>query len=164
MELEDRYFQHDVFMAEVAVRPAAVNDLPALEAADDLLIDGSERWSELQHLLMRGWGLLAEDLGDDPPSVIGYVAVVPRQFFGRDFITLLVVADTWRRRGVGTQLLNAATKQAATDVVFTSTNASNLKMRALLRREDWLISGTLDGLDDGDPEVVYFRRAQRRRA
>lgn len=29
-------------------------------------------------------------------------------------------------------------------------------MQALLRRENWLVSGTLDGLDDGDPEVVYY--------
>lgn len=142
----------------VAVRPAAVTDLPALSGADHMLIDGSERWSELHDLLTRGWGLLAEDLRDDARSVIGYVAVSPRHFFERDFIALLVVADAWRRQGVGTKLINAAISRVTTDVVFTSTNASNLPMRALLNREDWLISGTLDGLDVGDPEIVFYRR------
>lgn len=59
---KDHSFQHDVAMSEVVVRPAVVADLPALAAVDDMLIDGSERWAELQDLLMGGWGLLAEDL------------------------------------------------------------------------------------------------------
>jgi hypothetical protein len=73
---------------------------------------------------------------------------------------LLVVADAWRRRRVGRQLLNAATRLATTDVVFTSTNESNQPMRALLSDEHWLVSGTLNGLDDGDPEIVFYRRAR----
>ena len=99
-------------------------------------------------------------LSGDTPSVVGYVAVAPRHFFGRDFVALLVVADAWRRRGVGRQLLSAATRLATTDVVFTSTNESNQPMRALLSHEHWLVSGTLDGLDDGDPEIVFYRRVR----
>jgi len=29
-------------------------------------------------------------------------------------------------------------------------------MRALLDREGWSLSGELRGLDEGDPEIVYF--------
>jgi len=42
--------------------------------------------------------------------------------------------------------------------MFTSTNRSNLAMQSLLRREGWLFSGELDGLDEGDPELVFHRR------
>jgi GNAT superfamily N-acetyltransferase len=131
-----------------------------MAAIDSAVVEGSERWVELTQLLTSGWGLLAEDLSDDWPSATGYIAVAPRHFFGRDFIALLVVADAWRRRGVGRQLLNAATRLATTDVVFTSTNESNQPMRALLSDEHWLVSGTLNGLDDGDPEIVFYRRAR----
>jgi hypothetical protein len=41
--------------------------------------------------------------------------------------------------------------------VFTSTNRSNDAMRALLRTEGWSSSGELDGLDPGDPELVFYR-------
>jgi hypothetical protein len=32
-------------------------------------------------------------------------------------------------------------------------------MRELLRREGWSLSGVLAGLDEGDPEHVFFRDA-----
>jgi hypothetical protein len=57
---------------------------------------------------------------------------------------------------VGSALLRAAVDVATTTTVFTSTNESNGAMRALLARDGWLVSGTLDGLDAGDPEVVYY--------
>jgi GNAT superfamily N-acetyltransferase len=142
------------------VRQAVLEDLPAMAAVDSSLVKGSPLWGEVHDLLAGGCCLLGEELSGDSPSGIGYVAVAPRHFFGRDFIALLVVAEPWRRRGVGTQLLNAATSRAATDVVFTSTNESNQGMRALLSRENWLVSGTLDGLDDGDPEIVFYRRTE----
>jgi GNAT superfamily N-acetyltransferase len=142
------------------VRQAVLADLPAMAAIDNALVEGSPRWAELLEVLTRGWGLVAENPSDGSPSVVGYVAVAPRHFFGHDFIALLIVAVPWRRRGIGTQLLNAAAGRAATDVLFTSTNESNQPMRVLLSREGWLVSGTLDGLDDGDPEIVFYRRVR----
>ena len=41
--------------------------------------------------------------------------------------------------------------------MFTSTNRSNLPMLNLLRKEQWLFSGELVGLDEGDPELVFYR-------
>ena len=142
------------------MRQAVLADLPEMAATDGALTQGSPRWDEVYDLLAGGRCLLGEVLSDDTPSVVGYVAVAPHHFFGRDFIALLVVADAWRRRGVGRQLLNAATRLATTDVVFTSTNESNQPMLALLSHEHWLVSGTLNGLDDGDPEIVFYRRAR----
>jgi len=40
--------------------------------------------------------------------------------------------------------------------VFVSTNESNAPMRELLRSEGWRPSGVLTGLDEGDPEHVFF--------
>jgi len=31
-------------------------------------------------------------------------------------------------------------------------------MRGLLAREGWTLSGRLTGLDDDDPELVFYRR------
>jgi hypothetical protein len=44
-------------------------------------------------------------------------------------------------------------------LVVTSTNESNTPMRELLRSEGWHLSGVLTGLDEGDPEQVFFQDA-----
>ncbi|MBT8240502.1 MAG: GNAT family N-acetyltransferase [Acidimicrobiia bacterium] len=93
---------------------------------------------------------------DTDSGVVGYVIMAPAAFFGRDFIALLIVDADHRRTGVGRVLLRAAVEAATTARVFTSTNESNAAMRCLLESENWRFSGRLDGLDDGDPELIYF--------
>jgi GNAT superfamily N-acetyltransferase len=144
-------------VANISVRPARVADLPTLSAVDERVTAGSDRLAMLRTLIEyeRGSCLLAET---DSAQVCGYVAVSRRGFFGRDFVELLQVGKPWRRRGIGLQLLKAAVHRADTPTVFTSTNESNEPMRRLLETHDWSFSGVLDGLDEGDPEVVYYRR------
>jgi hypothetical protein len=52
--------------------------------------------------------------------------------------------------------MRAALQNASTPSVFVSTNESNTPMRELLRSESWTSSGVLTGLDEGDPEHVFF--------
>ncbi len=74
-------------------------------------------------------------------------------FFGKPFISLLVVAPEARRQGVGMALLS---HHAATfDEAWTSTNRSNSAMRELLGKAGWTYCGELIGLDEGDPEQFY---------
>jgi hypothetical protein len=55
--------------------------------------------------------------------------------------------------------MRAALQNASTSRVFVSTNESNTPMRELLRSERWHPSGVLIGLDEGDPEHVFFHDA-----
>ena len=41
--------------------------------------------------------------------------------------------------------------------LWTSTNQSNAPMCALLSRLGFILSGQIDNLDDGDPELVFVR-------
>ncbi len=94
-------------------------------------------------------------------AVSGFVIVKPAHFFGRDFIELLMVDPALRRSGIGRALLLALLRQAlsagGTLQVFTSTNTSNHPMRSLLQAEDWSFSGELAGLDEGDPELLFYK-------
>ena len=90
-------------------------------------------------------------------EVEGFVVTTVRSFFARDFVRLLAVSPRHRRSGIGSALLAAAIHRATTDVVFISTNESNSAMRALLVRDGWTYSGTLTGIDEGDPEIVFWR-------
>jgi GNAT superfamily N-acetyltransferase len=76
---------------------------------------------------------------------------------GRDFIELLAVLAEERRHGIGTLLLHHTVEMSSTDRVFTSTNQSNLPMIRLLEKAGWRFSGQLQGIDEGDPELVYFK-------
>jgi GNAT superfamily N-acetyltransferase len=96
----------------------------------------------------------------DHGSVTGFAVVRPAHFFGRDFIDLLMVDPARRRAGIGRALLRAACAAAGTGQVFTSTNTSNQAMRSLLRADGWSFSGELDGLDEGDPELVFYKIRQ----
>jgi hypothetical protein len=102
------------------------------------------------------------DLGEclvhlDGGSVGGFAVVRPAHFFGRDFVELVMVDPARRRAEIGRGLLRAAVVTAGTEQVFTSTNSSNQPMRSLLRAEGWSFSGELDGLDEGDPELVFYK-------
>ena len=89
-------------------------------------------------------------------EIIAFSITVPEAFFGRDFVELLQVDERYRRAGVGSKLLRHTVELAKTPRVFTSTNQSNHPMRALLEVGGWHLSGELDGLDEGDTELVYF--------
>jgi GNAT superfamily N-acetyltransferase len=80
-----------------------------------------------------------------------------RSFFGRDFVELLAVATSERRTGVGSLLLKEAVAMSLTGRIFTSTNQSNIPMIRLLEKENWRFSGQLEGIDEGDPERIYFK-------
>ncbi len=45
-----------------------------------------------------------------------------------------------------------------TDKLFTSTNQSNRPMQKLLEKLGYQPSGYIENLDEGDPELVYFKR------
>ena len=135
-------------------RRAVAGDLPAILGIDHLAASGDrERAEFLRHALDRG-ECRVYVAGE---VVAGFVIVQPAHFFGRDFVGLLIVDPARRRSGVGRNLLREALASAGTARVFTSTNASNRPMRALLAAEDWSFSGGLGGLDEGDPELVFYQ-------
>ena len=138
---------------QAGIRGAVAGDLDGLLRVDHLAAGGDrERAEFLNHSVMLGECQVHVDNG----AVTGFVIVKPAHFFGRDFIELLIVDPAVRRSGLGRALLRYALDGSATSQVFTSTNTSNLPMRSLLQKEGWSFSGTLDGLDEWDPELVFY--------
>lgn len=89
--------------------------------------------------------------------ISGYAVIRRRSFFGLDFVELLAVSTDERRRGIGSKLLEEAVGRSSTNRIFTSTNRSNLQMIRLLEQEAGLLSGQLEGIDEGDPEKIYYK-------
>jgi ribosomal protein S18 acetylase RimI-like enzyme len=131
------------------LRAAQAGDISAIVA---IVPRTPDRPAEIQALVSEQASLVAVEDGE----IVGFLGVRPGHFYGRDFIDLLVVDPRCRRQGVGRALMRAALRSASTTRMFTSTNESNAPMRELLRSEGWTPSGVVTGLDDGDPEHVFF--------
>ena len=93
-------------------------------------------------------------------AILGF-AVLKRSFFDHYMIDLLVVHPAQRRRGAATALIRHLEQIVPEEKLFTSTNDSNAPMRALCEKLGFVESGWIDNLDEGDPEIVYFKRLSR---
>jgi GNAT superfamily N-acetyltransferase len=89
-------------------------------------------------------------------AIVG-VAEFHTRFYGHLFIELLLVAERYRRRGVASALIAACAAASPTNKLFTSTNRSNLAAQTFFLRAGFQVSGSIDNLDEGDPEIVFCK-------
>jgi GNAT superfamily N-acetyltransferase len=146
----DVWYPAEMVEATSAVRKAELADRDAIVGIDRGI--DHHRRAQVVTAIKSGHCLVLDD-GD---GIKGFVVTRPKAFFGRDLVGLLMVDAQRRRTGVGRRLLQAAVRAASTNRVFISTNRSNAPMQALLAREQWSLSGEVSGLDEGDPELVYY--------
>jgi hypothetical protein len=60
--------------------------------------------------------------------------------------------------GAGEALVKHLESLCQTAKLFTSTNLPNLPMQSLLAKMGYVLSGVIHNLDEGDPEIVYFKK------
>ncbi len=137
-------------MGSLVIRPAGTDDIAALVALDSFANAGNDRADEIVNWVAAGRCTCATIDGN--PA--GY-AVVHRHFFGHPMLEVVMVSTEHRRQGVGEALIRHAIETAPGPVLWTSTNQSNAPMQALLARLGFQRSGFIEGLDDGDPELIY---------
>jgi len=88
---------------------------------------------------------------------VGFV-LVDYRFFDQAWIELIIIGEKYRRRGIGEKVFDLICKQSKTKKVFTSTNSSNIPMQKALAKSGFTFAGKIDGLDDGDPELFYYKK------
>jgi ribosomal protein S18 acetylase RimI-like enzyme len=136
-----------------SIRRASAKDLPAIYYIDDCARVRPERRQLITEAAASGNCYIALK-GD---SVLGY-GILDHTFYDNAFIRLLYVAAGERRTGIGSELLAHMESDCMTEKLFTSTNVSNERMQSLLAKTGYVLSGMILNLDDGDPELVYFKR------
>lgn len=142
-------------MAErIVVKPARAGDLPRIIAMDPRVADTPGRREFLERAHAAGECIVAGRAGD----LAGF-AVFARSFYGQPFIELLHVEPAHRRGGVARAIVRHIESLCPGEKLFTSTNESNAAMHAFCAALGFAPSGRIDNLDEGDPEIVYFKRA-----
>ena len=140
-------------MSKISIRLAEESDVEALFSLDLIARREDERREFIKQSVASGTCIVA--VAED--EVIGY-GVLNYNFFHHGNIDMLYVHADHRRRGAGAALLRHLESQCKTPKLFTSTNLSNLQMQSLLTKLEYVVSGVIHNLDEGDPEIVYFKR------
>ena len=137
----------------ISIRPAVENDIDALCSLDLIARREGERREFIRREVVAGNCFVAVADG----TVIGY-GVLNYNFYHNGCVDMLYVHSEHRRRGAGEALLRHMESLCRTPKLFTSTNLSNLRMQSLLAKLGYELSGVIHNLDEGDPEIVYFKR------
>ncbi|HET7095418.1 MAG TPA: GNAT family N-acetyltransferase, partial [Thermomicrobiales bacterium] len=140
----------------IPIALATSADAGAVLALDRSVLGDDQRAEVLTAAIAAGQCRLARH-GDE---IVGF-ALRDRSFFEQWFVPLLIVHPVARRRGVGAALLRDIQRSVAPEKLFTSTNVSNAPMRRLCARLGFIEAGTIDHLDEGDPEVVLVWRGEK---
>ncbi|MFG6105290.1 GNAT family N-acetyltransferase [Leptothoe sp. EHU-05/26/07-4] len=90
-------------------------------------------------------------------KVVAY-AVLNYKFYDNGWIEMLYVHPQFRRQGIGSTLIRHLINACRTPKLFTSTNQSNVPMQRLLATLEFDRSGFIENLDEGDRELMYFKR------
>lgn len=137
----------------ITIRKAVEADIESLCAFDLIAQSENDRREYIRREVVSGNCYVAI-LND---SVIGY-GVLNYTFFNHGSIDMLYIHSDFRRTGAGAALLRHFESLCQTPKLFTTTNLSNLPMQSLLAKLDYVLSGVIHNLDEGDPEIVYFKR------
>ena len=93
-------------------------------------------------------------LADD--REVGFI-IFDYRFFDQGWIELIIVEENSRGKGIGGQAMNYICELSKTSKVFTSTNRSNTQMQRALSKIGFTFAGEIYGLDEGDPELFYYK-------
>ena len=128
------------------IRPCEIRDYPALKSFDEFMGD--------RRIDMQQGNLMVATLED---AAVGYSKVAPSEFMGWPLLSIVCVASSSRRRGIGRDLVEGARSAAQWLRLYTSTEASNASMRNLLQSCGAKEMGFADGLNTSGEQEILFR-------
>lgn len=135
------------------IRKAIEKDIDGILMIDQISVTDETRRQNIRTWVRDGCASIA--IIDE--QIVGY-AVLEYTFFSCGFISMLFVQETYWRKGIATAIVKHLEKSCKTAKLFTSTNQSNDAMRSFLANMSYEPSGSVENLDEGDPELVYFKR------
>lgn len=132
----------------ITLRPACAGDEAALVSLDEYATTSTARADEIAAAVRAGhcWCAVADD------EIVGF-RIDSGAFFHRPFLDIVMVKRSARRQGVAAALI-AHFLQTHRAPAFSSCNVSNIAAQRMLSSSGFRICGYVEGLDEGDPELI----------
>ena len=137
----------------INIEKTTEKDLEAICTLDSMVLGNPSRRDFLVNAVKANQCLVAR-LRD---TVVGF-SILERSFYGQSFISLLIVHPNYRKRGVATAFIRHIESICSTEKLFTSTNKSNVVAQGVFEALGFVRSGYIENLEEGDPEIIYFKR------
>ena len=131
---------------------AQLIDLEDILKIDEEVIGNNSRWEYIRKAIEEERCIVANDKN----LIVGYLRY-DTHFFNCSFISLIIVRPTERRKGYASSLIEYFITISPTVKIFSSTNKSNQRMQEVFKANGFKQSGFIDNLDEGDPEIIYFK-------
>jgi len=146
-------------METISLRKATIED-------KTFIVDLDYRLDKVGHTKLKREEKLSKAILDEECFLIltnnravGFV-LFDYRFFDQGWIELIIIEEKYRGKGIGGKVFDLICKQCNTSKVFTSTNSSNVPMQQALTKAGFSFAGEIVGLDDGDPELFYYKKIQ----
>ncbi|PEL13762.1 N-acetyltransferase [Bacillus sp. AFS017336] len=133
------------------IRKALVNDYESIVFIDSQVIGSRKRENKIHNSIEENRCIVCEI-----NKSIGGFLIFHKFFFGHLFIDLIIVSPRMRRLGIARNLMEYIEKIGGKKV-FSSTNQSNSLMQNVFYTLGYIESGTIENLDEGDPEIVFVK-------
>ena len=128
------------------IRWGTKEDLNQIEAFDEF---GGNREREITNQCLKVY--LANN------KVVGYISVVEDSCLcGHPIISFLCIHPQYRRQGIASKLLTDIETQYSDRKLFISTESNNPIMLALIKKRNYVLAGSLAGINDDGSDEVYF--------
>lgn len=134
------------------IRQANEHDLKKIVDIDKKIIGCDRRKEEIDQAIKEERCLIISSEKELSGFLIYHV-----HFFECCFISLIMIDPAHQRKGLASILLTHMTQVSPTEKLFSSTNESNESMKRVFAKNGFSKSGFVDNLDEGDPEIIYFR-------
>ncbi|WP_409299283.1 GNAT family N-acetyltransferase [Peribacillus sp. SCS-26] len=136
----------------ITVNPAEPKDFEEIATIDKEVFGSGSRRSAIKKAIEAKRCIKA--VNDD--RISGFL-VYNLDFFEQTFIHLIIVPAEERRKGYASSLLGYMAAHSPTQKIFSSTNQSNTNMQKVFKVNGFILSGIIENLDDGDPEIIFFK-------
>lgn len=131
---------------------AQLIDLDDVVKIDEEVIGNNSRYEYIRKAIEEKRCIVANDKN----KIVGYL-IFDTHFFDCAFISLIIVIPAERRKGYATSLIEYFINVSPTKKIFSSTNKSNQRMQEVFQANEFIQSGYIENLDEGDPEIIYFK-------
>jgi ribosomal protein S18 acetylase RimI-like enzyme len=131
---------------------ANIEDLDKIVNIDSQVIGNTSRRDYIENAIELGHCIITKNKED----IEGFL-IYDTNFFECSFISLIIVSPSKRRKGYASLLMDYMMKISPTMKVFSSTNRSNISMQKVFHANGFIQSGIVENLDEGNPEIIYFK-------